>query len=76
MIVESLPMFGFGHVYEIYDYYTAHIAETQLAGYFVGRTQIHLQGIALLIGRCFGSVSGVYVHNVKSLCVLDYNIGT
>ena len=41
MVIQGLPVFGFGHVDEVHYDYAAHIAQSQLACYFVGCLEIH-----------------------------------
>lgn len=65
VVVELLPVFGFGHVYEVDHDYSAHIAKSQLASYFVGGAQVHFQGVGFLVIARFCAVAGVYVDHME-----------
>ena len=57
MVIEGLPMFRLVHVYEVNHDYSAHVPESELAGYFVGSPEVHLKRIGLLVVGCLGTVA-------------------
>ena len=76
VVVELLPVFGFGHVYEVDHDYSAHIAKSQLASYFVGGAQVHFQGVGFLVIARFCAVAGVYVDHMERFGVLYDDVCT
>ena len=54
---------------------TAHIAQTELAGEFVGGAEIDVEGIDFLSFGAFAAVAGVDVDHVKGFGVLNDEIG-
>ena len=74
VFVERLPVLGFVHVDEVDHDDAAHVAQAQLAGYFVGGPEVDLQGVVLLVCAGFCAVAGVYVDNVQRFGVLDDDV--
>ncbi len=75
VVIELLAVFLQSHVYEVNHNDAAHVAQAELAGNFVGCPQIHLDSIALLVGRCTRAVARVYIDDMKGLGMLDNDIG-
>ena len=46
---QCLTVFRLCHVDEVDDYNSAHVAEPELTGYFVGGAEIDIQGIRFLV---------------------------
>ena len=73
--VEHLPVFGKVHVDEVHHDDASHVAQSQLAGYLVGSSEVRLECVLLLSVFLLGAVSAVHVDYVHSLCVLNDEIG-
>ncbi len=71
VLEQLLPVLGLVHVDEVDDDDAAHVAQTQLACDLVGGTQVHLEGVALLVGRRLRAVARVDVDDVQCLCMFD-----
>ncbi len=54
VVVKLLAVFVLGHVDEVDNNNAAHVAQTQLAGNLVGRSEVHFKSVAFLIasGLC------------------------
>ena len=74
-LVELLAVLGLRHVDEIDDDDTAHIAQTELAGEFVGGAEIDVEGIDFLTFGAFAAIAGVDVDDVEGFGVLDDEVG-
>jgi hypothetical protein len=74
VFVERLPVLRFVHVDEVDHDDAAHVAQAQLAGYFVGGPEVDLQGVVLLVCAGFCAVARVYVDNVQRFGVLDDDV--
>ena len=71
--VEHLAVFGQIHVDEVDDDDSAHVAQPQLAGEFVGGAEIGVERVLFL---CFllRPVPAVHVHDVHGLRVFDAEV--
>ena len=68
-------MLRLAHIDEIDDNDSTHIAKTQLASDFISSTKVNFEGIAFLVGIALSAVTGIHVDNMKSLGVLDDDVG-
>ena len=64
------------HVDEIYDHYSSHIPEPELACQLVGSSEIGLEGVSLLTVLFLDSRTAVHVDYVHGLCVFDNQISS
>ena len=74
-LVELLAVFGQRHVYEVDHDNAAHVAQSQLAGQFVGCSQIHLEGV-LLLGAGLDAVAAVDIDHMKGLGMFNNKVGS
>ena len=75
MLQKLLAVLGLRHVYEVYHYDAAHVAQPKLTGYLVGRPEVYLKRVCLLILRSLAAVAGIDIDHMQSLRMLDDQIG-
>ena len=64
---ELLTVLALRHVDEVDNNDTAHIAQAELPGDFVGGAEIDVEGIALLVSTRLGAVAGIDIDDMKRL---------
>ena len=73
-VIQLLAVVGFLHVDEVNDDDAAHIAQTELAGDFLGGFDIDLEGSVFLTGARFDMVATVYINDVHCFSMLDVEV--